>query len=871
MKRTKRPPFIFRLILSLPFLPIFILLAYVIFFAIIESNSPLWNDTTTLVLGVPERWVYLFFVTFPFLLGIWLFRSGQWRLPVFVAGTVYYSFLLLGIAGYLNNYEVPTISEKRIISWDFGWYKGTDVYCNGIYLGQTPLEIRVDELMSKVPEWTSPPEQQWYFENPSIPICYTWLPWDNFRSKERFLETKNLLTSKTSSASSAALLASRKKQAAMYIANCRYWWRFENNKSSLFLSQHSEIQQYQYQTFENTPNYRYNYRLIFLPSPQIQAWLLFNVLGELTESEKNDWDRHVLKHWALLRHPLIQHSLEETTKYRSNNPNDPRIKILETMFDSTARLKYGLSDPPTEEECRILLTTWLNESISNLPQDRKPFSLHSSYSRRPESVVIANDNEQPLIDIAIRLMGKTIQKPLAEQWNKNYYRFEDAWAPVIYLSRTDKDAEYFDHFARYFATTWNGHFELLENQDERVIPLFKTLLYQKTFFDIISNDDTRSKQDQDSINRYSLVTNPLLEPTFFEYMTYALSRPKLSERYRNELNLAVFRTISLRIDREVSNNEESAVRIASLPIPQRFKDVLIQEIQMKSDGIKSFSDLLQQAAGSKMRIKTKKTAEDVNRWFAENPEGTLETFFQAFENDFELNDGIITNDSRENRTMSLNQIKVTNKYGRTIGDTEPLYSSDGQFIGTGIFERCLVSALLKTNTPETQKTIKQICNNFSDLQIVLFVIGGESLQISDDSYTNTNPYFNLIDYSDISIECPDFLFDVLEELKSYEVAVNETSHISLRHELRTLASSILEYCPSPRAGQLLEKWSHTENEKLRQKFTASLKHWQKRKEIQEQKKELFHKLVEEKITPDDLLTPQPPWVWKENGYVQVSE
>jgi hypothetical protein len=863
MKRTKRPPFIFRLMLSSLFLPIFISLIYVLILSIVQlpnESSILYRDLY-LIFGVPEAWFFLFIVTFPFLLGIWIFWSGQWRLPLFVAGTVYFGLILLGIIGYLVLYSPP---EKRIIKWNFGNYEKTDVYCNGIYLGQTPFEIRVSELLEKVPEWTSPPKQQWYSKNTQTDhSSYTWFPWDDFRSKERFLETRELLTFESPKQLS---YVARKKLSDKYDTGCRYWWRFENNKSHLSVHK-STNGVYDYnQAFEEILEYHSPNDIFSLFAP-VHASLLVDVLEELTESEKNDWDKHVLKHWSLLSEPLTQGLREKIAKYLSKNPNDPHIKIFETALDSTARLKYGLSNPPTEEESRKLLTKWV-DGASYFPFD-KSFQLHIASNVGVETgntcspIAVANHTESPLIDAAIKLIGETIQKPLVEQWKKNYYRYDDSWVPLLYVAKTNQSAEYFNDFTRYFATTHDGRLELLENQNKLVIPLFKTFLYQKSIFNIIFNDNVTYQQVENRINFYGEVNNPLLEPIFREYIAHVLANPKYSESNRNRLNLSVLKIIFERIDREEVDKNGLDVWVASLPIPQRFKNVLIQKIRLKSNGSKSFSDLLQQAAGFEMLIETQITADDVNHWFAKNPDGTLDKFFQAFENEFELSEGIITKESYGNRTKLIDGINVTENFDYKFGDVQTWYDMDGKFSGTDNLNRYLVTALLQTDTPETQKTIKQLCNNHEGLWFVLQVIAGESWQHLTNLLATKSLYLNR-SYLDISIDYPDYVFDALEGLKFENMPL---SSLSL----------VLSFCPSPKAEQLLKKWSQMEEEvkeeykTQKQNFANDLKFWRERKTIREQKKELFQKLVKEEITPNDLLPSPPPWIWTKDGYVQVSE
>ncbi|MDR2704626.1 MAG: hypothetical protein LBC02_02500, partial [Planctomycetaceae bacterium] len=496
MKHTNRPPFIFRLMLLSVFLPIFIVVGEFWVYTITDKTSPFWNDQS-LLNSISISWFFLFLITLPLLVGILIFLSGRWRLPFFVAGTIYCCSFLLMIFGDLN-LKVCTPEAKRFIHWDANTNipAGTDVYCNGVYLGQIPLKIPMNEFIAKVPEWTSPPEQRFYeretvlYEGETVPN-YTWFPWDDFR-KERFLKTKELLNSKIQSETFSP--ADKKELSAKYESDCRYWWRLEKDKSQLLLQKSFSIAYHLYYSYERVDRYYINTDNAFSPSAVIHAWLLVNVLEELTESEKNEWDKHVLKHWSLLSAPLANALACADHKYRSKNMANPRVKLFETALDSVARLKYGLSNPPTEEECRQLLTNWVNQSIEN----QQPFSIRSCYSKLTDvfdnSLVRVANDEAPLIDAAIKLMGEAVRKPLAEQWKTNYYRYENGWAPLLYVSEKDCGKEYFNNMVCYFATTYNGKTELLKNQNEQVIPLFRTILYRKNFLDFVKPDAKRYQQ-----------------------------------------------------------------------------------------------------------------------------------------------------------------------------------------------------------------------------------------------------------------------------------------------------------------------------------------------------------------------------------------
>jgi hypothetical protein len=809
------------------FLPIFIALGILIYTITIRFGNSFW-DAQSLIGGVPIPWFDVFLITFPYLLGIWLFWKGQWRLPVFVAGMLYSSLCLLVVFDFLPQYTPP---EKRTIRFDSDIHRGVNIYCNGVYLGQSPLKIRVNELMAKVPEWTSPPEQPCY--NEDAWFTYTWYPWDDFRSKARFLEAKELIDFVQQSGSRLSSSA-QQKQSTLYDASCRYWWRFEYNESQkILVSKNFQSLYYFSRPFEQIPEYSFP-PFSYSPSVAIHAWLLVDVLDKLTAAEKNEWDKHVLKYWSSLRLALTRTLKIKAEQYRSKNPEDPRIKLFETALDSTARLKYGLSDLPTEEECRRLLTNWVNDSADK----NRPFQIVGRYLNSTDDDhqgASVPAQEYLLVDSAVKSMGETVRKPLTEQWRTDYYRFENGWAPLLYVSRKDRDKEYFGDLVRYFATTYNGRLELLENQNERVIPLFKTLLYRK---DILPIDMSRVDRYHQIVSFYRRVNNPLLEQIYRDYIVDALSDPKHSESSRDKLNHSVLQAVSDRIDRKEIDKNELAVWVRSLPLKQMVKDILLRKIHLTRDGVKSFADLIELASHFTVLVDTNITVAEVNRWFEENPKKTLHHFYQEFREEFRYQ----RNSYANNDDIVINSYSISLKNQSSVDiDEISVY---------------FVTALMQTETPETQKTIKQLYKDEIGRKAVLSAIKRKfSLQtIIQDNIIRHIDYST--DYPDYSTDYPDFIYDIFETLYEQE-------------EKKDLASS-LALCSSPRAEQILEKWSQ-ENQTGKQHFISNLENWRKQKKLQEQTKKLFHELVEEKITPDDLLPPQTPWVWKENKYVPVSQ
>jgi hypothetical protein len=782
--------------------------------------------TDLVIFEVSTLWFVLFSMIFlPLLLGIWLFWSGKWRLPVLVSGTVYLGIILLGISGHLESYAPP---EKRVITCSVVYQK-SDLYCNGVYLGQTPFEISVKELVAKVPEWTSPPEQYYYADNSGNTV-YTWLPWDDFR-KEQYQEIKTMLTFGEQPRLSPA---EQRKQRTKYETNCRYWWRLENNKSRIVIKEPNRSSYFYRKPFEKTSDYFIPIEFVESLSDGTHACALVRVLGELTESEKNTWDRHVLKHWPILNIPLSGVLNAEARKYRSKNSEDPRAKLFDTALYSTARLRYGLSDPPTEEECRQLLANWVDQSVEHL----KPFAPRGGVSYTGEklpSSAVSSDEGHYLIDAAIKVMGEAIRKPLLEQWKTNHYRNERGWAPLLYVAQTNHDADYFNEFVRYLATSRRGQLELLGNQNEQVIPLFKTFLNRKSLNERISEIMNKEKTHYSRIiGFYNSVDNPLLEPVFREYIVQALSDPELSSDSRRLLNSTVGQIIVRRINREHLDKNELRIWVESLPLQQSLKGLLVRMIRTKSGGTKSFSDFLEEAAGYKFAIETNMTADEVTRWFAENPKGTINEFCELFTENFVFSpmDNIFKQSLNQYIPEPATKISVVDIVGKTD------------------LNRYLIRALLKTNTPETQKTIKQIFNNDPNgHNLVLESIQREHGVIQTNIEDVPSSYG-----SGFSVELPDFVFEILDKINDLE---------------GRSWSYILFSCSSPKAGQLLEKWSHTENNKWKPIFLSHLEHWRKQSEIRNRDKQLFYDLVEDKILPDDLMVPPTSWVWKNGQYVPV--
>lgn len=839
---TRRPPLVFRLMLCTLFLPIMIALGVLLYFLWFHAPE-VWTQQT-IILGLPSLHVAAAFYGLPFLLWLWMLWSGNWRRPVLFAGIVYFVAFILAAFEIVREHTPP---EKREI--DLTIMEGIDVYCNGVHLGTTPFRIRVDELQARVPEWNTPPEQPWYSDEYPLEMLFTWFPWDDFR-EERFNASKELFGANTTQLVSHVPRAVKAKREtlAKHDAGCRYWWSFRQGDSTMgFYRKNNPY-------YLNTPFDRVRGYFIaasispFSPSAVYHAQLLADVLPELSPEEKTDWDRHVLKHWPLLSRPLSKAMILGPGR-RNHDENDPLVKLYRTALDSTARLKYGLSDPPTEEECRRVLEQWVDESAKD-----RLFQFSNTYSSgalngSPADLYVVN-SDFDLIESVIRQMGETVRVPLAEQWKKNRFRYENGWAPLAYLAWTEKSPGYFDDFARYSATSNNGRIPLLGNDDPRAAALFRTLLHRRGLSTWLT---PRFLCYATPIEIFAGVGNPRTEADFREYVVTALSDPDHNDTSRELLNRAVFNAIYYyRIRNKNIDKGELAQWVSSLSLNPPTKNLALRLIRIHDIEVKTFADRLQQAAGQQALIETELTLDEVTKWFAEHPDQGLFRFLADHEESITVS-GVF---QHENLSFSTALLSTSMSSTSTVNTTVAVTWNDKdevyQYAMWNELPSCFVLALLRSDTPEgdpkIRATIRQIWKQDQDRAYIEQAIERE--------YGTINPV-HFAESDTGSVNLPDYIFDLCE---SVELKPIVPWHYPL---VTTLA-----LCDSARAGELLEKWHAEASESNKKQLERCLEIWRTRNELHRGKMKLFRDLVADRMKPDDLLLRQAPWVWKDGRYVQ---
>ncbi|MCL2745330.1 MAG: cbb3-type cytochrome c oxidase subunit I, partial [Planctomycetaceae bacterium] len=849
---TQRPPFIFRLMLCSLFLPIIIglcVLLYTLFFEPPDDNF--WSHQGTMF-GVPSTWLALALILLPFALWLWMLRSGNWRRPVLTAAVVYaVSFVLVMFE--LVEEQVPP--DKRIINL-YG-NNGADVYCNGVHLGQTPLKIRVDELTAKVPQWDTPPEQRWYDDTDLEQILCTWSPWDDFR-RERFEASKKLyeVNRNVSSTTSKAVKA-RREALLQHNAGCRYWWSYKIGDTQMAFRQRGGSYNLD-RSFDKKSDYYFHEMYLdtsFSPSVNFHVQLLTDVLPELTPEQKADWDKQVLKHWQLLAQPLKRNLNWAETRHRRDK-NEGLAELCKTALHSTARLKYALSNPPTEDECRRLLADWIKESID----DHNVFN----FSYRDEERYPPEVSEDVLIPADI---NETMRKPLAEQWKKNKYRSENGWAPVAYFSAQNKSPDYFADFARWSATTGKARFALLDNESPNTVALFNTLLNRRSISELFT---WQIYLYPAQIKTYSQVDNPLVESDMREYIVKALSDPHHDTNTRNAVEWAVTSAIFQRIDRENINKDDFSAWMTSLPLAASTKNLALRMLRFRSDGPLTFAEQLQKAAGRSALIETELTLDDAVKWFAENPgegdiptRGSLLLFLEAQEETITVN--VLSDNSRNYYDETYSSTLFGNVVIRENPRNQQRWNDD-------MLAQSFVLALLRCDTPEGDPRVRELIRRIwkRSAHLVEKAISTE-YGYGTVSFRRDRWYEFAVGAG--SIYLPEYILDLyLSPENEAEVEVvgidGKKEMVKFGRGMGSTMASTLALCESPKAGEILEKWVNEASGAERPHFERHLELWRTRDALRQRKMEVFQDLIAGRKVPDDLLLVQPVWIWKDGKYVQ---
>ncbi|MDR3181612.1 MAG: hypothetical protein LBT89_01615 [Planctomycetaceae bacterium] len=789
--------------LFLPFAP-----ALGVFWYFILTFPPALEQSATNMFGISSLYWWLTFgVAVPLLLGLWLLFSGNWRRPVMTAAVLYCA--LLGAFWYaITTHQIITPPDKCRITWEQHGLAGADVYCNGVLVGQLPLQIRVKELIDKVPQWNEPPEQS-YYEDSYGGTRMTWYPYDTFiTERHQEIEALTVFLRSHNADVSAKSDAAIKEAVEKYWAGCKYWWRIESgNKPLAAQFRKSEYVRWYY-TSVQVPDYGINANTQpWYPPALLHARILAEAVKDLNEQDKALWDKHVLKHWETLN-GLLPYAIGGSQSIAGKEK-----KRLYAAFESTVRLKYGLSNPPTEEECRKLLKEWMSRDVFDFTNEQR---------RSQVTTNRAWQSEQFFLERAVKLMGKAVDKPLDELWHSDYYRYPSGYAALVFAASINPEADCFDALLRYAAVTHNGLDTLLNCRDSRVVPLYRTLLYPKSIRSFLEG---KRATYMEGLGRFNTVSNPLLEAEYREYIIAALKERDRGVNLPYELlaravgQSIYMNTIMRSYDYDTA---EWADWVASLPLDTHIKTPLVQYVRRYKAEPKTFNDFLFEITGHyRGKAVTEQTSQDILRWFEAHQGETIDKYLQENGKDY------------------------------TRWKDDPLYSdSSGQYSGNPgrviDISSSIPAALYIMDTQESRKAIEAM---WSKNRMRIYE-GVRAALIH--RYGEINPYGETA----LTAEIPDYFLERL----------TKEPELSFGILLPYIAA-----CESPLAGEVLKKAEEWEAKKVKKEDNLVAYHyrlWQMRQQIQSKQKELYQQLITEKISPSDLLPPRKPHKWNGKEYVR---
>lgn len=832
---TTKPPLIFRVMLISIFLPLFLAWGAlgVFGFRELSRSQEIGPMFATCHLGLPAICWGVFLFLLPLLCGIGIFLSGRWRRPVLCCVFVILAFALLS-----EIFPPWTPPNKREITFSlygsgFRMYKdGTDVYCNGVHLGQTPLRLTVEELLAKVTPWDVPPSQPWLKDD-----AYTWMPWDDFR-EERYDKANQLydqfwkLYERDQSGSRSMNkneMLQKQAQWNEHIAGCQYWWRFEKDGSQLHATLNTRSQAYQVsKPYESNNGYTVHVRLVS-PSDPLVASVLAEALGELSPEELGDWERYALENWS--RFGLsIGNALDNSGRKIDQETSKRKLANYELAKTAITRMKYELSDPATENEARRVLQQWRDgerngDRIYGLDTGFSP----GNYSYMNSCATYLSDPaELEFRNNAYTLLEKNLRVPLSEQWQRSRYMDDSEGALLVCLSGQERSSDYFEDFARYTATSRNGMLELLGNEDPRATSLFKTMLHHQFHSEWSLSPAERTRR---RIEWLSSVHNPKTDPLLFRYIEEAFERKNLREDERRELVHAVTNFISIRTILHPEGHAALRTWAETLPMEPGWIRYAFRNVPRDPSGERTFSERIQKALEIVAFFETDLEVEDVNRWYENHPDGNLELFFREHAERIRY-ESFGPDDNR-----SIN----------------PAVPQDESSLPEA-FRTAFVTALLQLDTEEAGKAIAFVWKN--DEKFVLQTIL-EPRALFTWQLPTLSPE-----------QAPNIYFPryLLELFATADTSEGKAQTLSLRLLCSWLAGS-----SDSEAERILSTWSASSNEAVRTQAKAAHKEWQKRESIRSRNMELYRALVDGKIRPDDLVPPSRPWIWQDGRYVESDQ
>ena len=239
-------------------------------------------------------------------------------------GIFYLLLILMAMYATTRSDLAPSVRAHVIAIGRVSHIHGVDVYCNDVYLGQTPLVISEEDFRQKVKPWKQPPRQDiilgiqgMSYKSPrNIPRFLYYGPKDYF---ERYRKDRR------------SPYAYRQSHWRETLRTSRYWWHFEKDgcvgvapigggggaSGGRTITIHADPE-------------------IMYPSVKPHLELLLHSLRRSRYEPTDEWVTHFRKYAGLLFHDFYQKSQDDTQ--------------LTPALHAVVKAEFGISDEMTEEE-----------------------------------------------------------------------------------------------------------------------------------------------------------------------------------------------------------------------------------------------------------------------------------------------------------------------------------------------------------------------------------------------------------------------------------------------------------------------------------------------------------------------------------------
>ncbi len=227
---------------------------------------------------------------------------------------------------YINHFSEPESIIKII---DNGYVSGIDVYCNGVYLGQTPIEITKKEFENKVPKWDAPPRQprlKLFRSLVETPIA---IP--DYPGLLMSYSPRNLMPDDQRDDIMHFLYDGNHEQ---FLNNFSYWFNFKKYRCAGVTG--IRIESMSSFGFEKRMTYEYYPQVEFLSQQEHLETLLFALRHSEYKPDKA-WVEHVRRYSGLLFKELV---------WQSNK--DERLK---DAADAIVRAEFNIQEGMNQAEC----------------------------------------------------------------------------------------------------------------------------------------------------------------------------------------------------------------------------------------------------------------------------------------------------------------------------------------------------------------------------------------------------------------------------------------------------------------------------------------------------------------------------------------